>query len=151
MSVHLEPFPEVPVAWNAPDTVERWVTIRSVRAAVTGALEIARGEKTIGASLEAAPVVYVASAEMRDLLASVDFADICITSDIAIEVGAGPADAFRLPGVADVAVVVQRAKGTKCARSWRFSPLVGSDAEFPEVTPRDAEALRELKQAGRLG
>ncbi len=149
-SVHLEPFPEIPAVWQAPDTIDRWVTIRSVRAVVTGALEIARAEKTIGASLEAAPVVYVGTPQMRDLLASVDFADICITSDIAIEVGAGPAEAFRLPGVADVAVMVRRAEGTKCARSWRFSPLVGSDAEFPEVTPRDAEALRELKRAGRL-
>ena len=150
-SVHLEPFPEIPADWEAPDTVERWATIRAVRAVVTGALEIARAEKTIGASLEAAPLVYVGTPQMRDLLGSVDFADICITSDIAIEVVAGPADAFRLSGVADVAVVVRRAEGTKCARSWRFSPLVGSDPEFPEVTPRDAEALRELKRAGRLG
>jgi isoleucyl-tRNA synthetase len=149
-SVHLEPFPEIPAAWQAPETIDRWISIRAARAVVTGALEIARAEKTIGASLEAAPVVYVAKPELRDLLASVDFADVCITSDIAIEVGAGPADAFRLPGVPDVAVVVRRAPGTKCARSWRFSPLVGTDAEFPEVTPRDAEALRELKAAGRL-
>ena len=149
-SVHLEPFPELPSDWGAPETVERWAAIRAVRAVVTGALEIARAEKTIGASLEAAPVVYVADPSTRDLLASVDFADVCITSDIAIEVGDGPADAFRLPGVAGVAVAVRRAAGTKCARSWRFSPLVGSDAEFPDVTPRDAEALRELKLAGRL-
>ncbi|VVB47128.1 isoleucyl-tRNA synthetase [Beijerinckiaceae bacterium RH AL1] len=149
-SVHLEPFPKIPADWQAPETIDRWISIRAARAVVTGALEIARAEKTIGASLEAAPVVYVAKPELRDLLASVDFADVCITSDIVIEVGAGPADAFRLPGLPDVAVVVRRAPGTKCARSWRFSPLVGTDAEFPEVTPRDAEALRELKAAGRL-
>ena len=41
-SVHLEPFPQVPADWAAPETIDRWITIRSVRAAVTGALEIAR-------------------------------------------------------------------------------------------------------------
>ncbi len=39
-------------------------------------------------------------------------------------------------------------RGQKCARSWRISPLVGADPDYPDVTPRDAAALRELKSAG---
>ena len=35
------------------------------------------------------------------------------------------------------------AEGTKCARSWKISPAVGSDPHYPDVTPRDAQALRE--------
>jgi isoleucyl-tRNA synthetase len=62
--------------------------------------------------------------------------------------GAGPDDAFRLAEVPGVAVVVARARGRKCARSWKVSEAVGSDADFPDVTPRDAAALRELKAAG---
>jgi len=42
-------------------------------------------------------------------------------------------------------VVFARAQGTKCARSWKISPDVGSDPDYPDVTPRDAKALRELK------
>ena len=42
-----------------------------------------------------------------------------------------------------VAVDPQRAEGTKCARSWKISPEVGSDSEFPDITPRDAQAMRE--------
>jgi isoleucyl-tRNA synthetase len=42
-----------------------------------------------------------------------------------------------------VSVEPKRAEGKKCARSWKISKLVGSDKEFPDVTPRDAEALRE--------
>ena len=75
---------------------------------------------------------------------SIDFAEICITSDIRIHGEQGPADAFRLDDVAGVTVVPQRAEGRKCARSWKISPLVGSDPEYPDVTPRDAQALREL-------
>ena len=43
-----------------------------------------------------------------------------------------------------------RAEGLKCARSWKITDDVGSDAEFPDVTARDAKALRELREAGRL-
>ena len=42
-----------------------------------------------------------------------------------------------------MAVVVEKAKGRKCARSWKISEEVGADAEFPDITPRDAEAVRE--------
>jgi isoleucyl-tRNA synthetase len=47
--------------------------------------------------------------------------------------------------------LVRRAEGRKCARSWRISPSVGSDRDYPDVTPRDAAALRELAAAGSLG
>jgi isoleucyl-tRNA synthetase len=52
--------------------------------------------------------------------------------------------------VKGVAVVPAMAKGTKCARSWRYTTDVGSDPEFPDVSARDAAALRELKALGRL-
>ena len=55
----------------------------------------------------------------------------------------GPPEAFRLPDVPRVAVVPRLAEGRKCARSWKISPAVGLDPQFPDVTPRDAQALRE--------
>ena len=87
---------------------------------------------------------------MRALLDNVAFEDICITSAISVEAGDGPADAFRLAEVPGIAVVVRRAEGTKCARSWKVLPSVGSDPDYPDVTPRDAEALREIDRAARL-
>ena len=59
-----------------------------------------------------------------------------------------PAGAFRLNEVPGVAVVVEKAVGTKCARSWKISGDVGSDPEYPDVSPRDAQALREWKALG---
>src|SRR5258705_11786112 len=56
-----------------------------------------------------------------------------------------PPGAFRLNDVPGVAVVVEKAVGTKCARSWKILPTVGEDAEYPDVSPRDAQALREWK------
>ncbi len=148
-SVHLDAFPAVPRAWLDPALAAKWDKVRAVRAVVTGALEIERAQKRIGSSLEAAPQVFVADDALRAALDGVDFADVCITSALAVEAGQGPADAFRLPDVAGVAVVPRRAEGRKCARSWRISPLVGDDPIYPDVTPRDAAALREL--AGQVG
>jgi isoleucyl-tRNA synthetase len=145
-SVHLHDFPDTPQAWRDEALAERWAKVRRVRRVVTGALEIERAQKRIGASLEAAPTVYVADDDLRRALDGVDFAEVCITSGIDVQAGEGPADAFHLDEVPGVAVVPGLAEGRKCARSWKISPDVGSDPEYPDVTPRDAQALRELDE-----
>ena len=147
-SVHLETFPDVPAAWLSPELALKWEAVRRIRSVVTGALEIERANKAIGSSLEAAPTIFLADAGLRQALEGVDLAEVCITSAISIETGDGPAEAFRLADVPGVAVVPGRAVGRKCARSWKISPDVGNDAEFPDVTPRDAQALRELRDLG---
>ncbi|MDJ1157883.1 isoleucine--tRNA ligase [Chelatococcus sp. SYSU_G07232] len=142
-SVHLEQFPTIPSEWKDEKLADRWARIRRVRRVVTGALEIERAAKRIGASLEAAPVVHIADADLLAALKGVDFAEVCITSGVQITKGEGPAEAFRLDDVPGVAVVPALAEGRKCARSWKISPDVGSDPAYPDVTPRDAAALRE--------
>ncbi|MGV1761319.1 isoleucine--tRNA ligase [Rhizobium sp. A22-96] len=144
VSVHLEQFADVSAEWKNEALAEKWKKIRAVRSVVTGALEIERKEKRIGSSLEAAPVVYVADPELLKVLEGQDFSEICITSGITIEGGEGPADAFRLDDAAKVSVVPKLAEGSKCARSWRITTDVGSDPEYPDVSARDAAALREL-------
>ena len=90
-----------------------------------------------------AQVVHVADPELFEALVGIDLAEICITSATTLATDEGPAQAFRLPEVPGVAVVVNLAEGRKCARSWKISHAVGSDPQFPDVTPRDAQALRE--------
>ena len=142
-SVHLELFPNVPSSWRDDELAEKWRKVRLVRRVVTGALEIERAHKRIGSSLEAAPVVYVSDLDLFAALVDVDLAEISITSAATIVEGAGPPDAFRLDEVAGVAVDVQLAQGKKCARSWKILPSVGLDPAYPDVSPRDARALRE--------
>ncbi|MDB5558270.1 MAG: isoleucine-tRNA ligase, partial [Enterovirga sp.] len=146
-SVHLETFPAVPAEWLSPELARKWAEIRRVRRVVTGALEIERAAKRIGASLEAAPRIFVSEPSILAALEGIDLAEVCITSAIAIESGEGPEQAFRLDEVGGVAVVPERAEGRKCARSWKITPDVGSDPVYPEVTPRDAAALREWDAA----
>ncbi|AFL49108.1 isoleucyl-tRNA synthetase [Sinorhizobium fredii] len=144
VSVHLEQFPAVPAEWRNDALAEKWRKIREVRKVVTGALEIERKDKRIGSSLEAAPIVHVADPDLRAALDGQDFAEICITSAIELNGAEGPDGAFTLPEVAKVSVVPKLAEGRKCARSWRITTDVGSDPLYPDVSARDAAALREL-------
>ncbi|WID95536.1 isoleucine--tRNA ligase [Bosea vestrisii] len=146
-SVHLELFAKADEAWLAPELAERWAKVRRVRRVVTGALELERAGKRIGSSLEAASIVHIADPDLRAALSGLDLAEICITSGAKIADGEGPADAFRLPDVPGVAVVPTRASGIKCARSWKYFDPATAEPGFPEVTPRDAKALRELGRA----
>lgn len=143
-SVHLEQFPAIPADWSNEAVADKWKHVRTVRRAVTGALEVERKEKRIGSSLEAAPVVHIADNDLIKALEGLDFAEICITSDISVVAGEGPAEAFRLEDGTKVAVEPKLAEGQKCARSWKITRDVGSDPEYPDVSARDAQALREL-------
>jgi isoleucyl-tRNA synthetase len=123
-SIHLHDFPETPSAWRDDALAAKWDTIRAVRRVVTGALEVQRTAKVIGASLEAAPQVFVSSG-MQALLGA-DFADMCITSGVTITTADRPTDAFTLPDVPDVAVLFHPAPGAKCQRCWRVLTDVGT-------------------------
>lgn len=150
VSVHLEQFRATPQEWNNPALAAKWDKVRDVRRVVTGALELERADKRIGSSLEATPVVYITDASLLAAVEGLDFAEICITSDIKISNQAAAGEAFSLSDVAGVAVISEKSTGTKCARSWRYTHDVGSDSEFPDVSARDAAALQELKALGRL-
>jgi isoleucyl-tRNA synthetase len=144
-SVHLQLFPQAHDEWRNDVLHGKWETVRQIRKVITGALEIERVAKRIGSSLEAAPEIYLHDAATAKLVADVDFAEIGITSDARVINGEAPGGAFTLPDVHGVSVVFKKAVGKKCARSWRIVQDVGADPEFPEVSKRDAEALREWK------
>ena len=80
--------------------LEKWDRIRALRRVVTGALEIARRDKVIGASLEArARAVTSTTRSDAALFDGVDLGEIAITSGAKVSTGEAPADAFRLPDV----------------------------------------------------
>ncbi|WP_346899864.1 isoleucine--tRNA ligase [uncultured Roseibium sp.] len=145
--VHLEQFPVVPSDWRDDALAAKWAKIRTVRRVITGALEVERREKRIGSSLEAHPVVHVTDPDLMAALEGKDMADIAITSQLTLSADPAPAGAFALDDTPGVAVVPGLAEGRKCARSWKILPEVGSDPDYPDVTLRDAAALREWDAA----
>jgi isoleucyl-tRNA synthetase len=139
-SVHLRDFPTVPADWRDDDLAKKWDKIRALRRVVTGALEVERAEKRIGSSLLAAPRIH-APADYVAAFDGVDPAEIAITSAATLETGEGPADAFRLPEVPEIAVEPSLADGAKCGRCWRVLPEVGSIAEASDLCRRCADVL----------
>jgi isoleucyl-tRNA synthetase len=142
-SVHLHTFPEVPKAWHDEKLATKWARIRELRRVVTGALEIARRDKVIGASLEARPVLFV-NADDAKILDGIDLGEIAITSGAKVSTHEAPADSFRLPDVPDVAAVFHHAEGNKCARCWMILPEVGQNPKYPELSIRCIEAVEAL-------
>ena len=142
-SVHLQQFVKPDEAWTDATLADKWIKIRKIRSVVTGALEVERREKRIGSSLESAPVVHVTNDDLRAPLEGLDLAEIFITSAATLSTDEGPQEAFRLADVDGVSVVHQTAPGKKCARSWIFSTEIGADPDYPDITPRDAQAVRE--------
>ena len=139
-SVHLSDFAETPATWLDAELAAKWDAIRKVRRVVTGAIEVQRREKVIGASLEAAPTVYVSDVAVLEMLKSVPFDDICITSGISVVSDTAPEGAFTMPDIQGVGVVFETAEGEKCQRCWKILPDVGTHSHVG-VCGRCEEAL----------
>jgi isoleucyl-tRNA synthetase len=140
-SVHLQLFLETPAEWANPPLLEKWSRLRDLRRVVTGALEVERAAKVIGASLEAKPTLYVDAKEDAALFEHVSLAEIAITSGADIVIGAAPPNAFRLADAKGAAVVFKPAEGHKCARCWMILPEVGTNPEHSELCRRCSEAV----------
>lgn len=142
-SLHLMQFPDLPADWLDADLAARWAQIFDVRRVVTGALEIERRDKRIGSSLEAAPEVYITDEALLALVAGEEPADLFITSGAKLIFGGVPDGAFTLEDVEGVGVVPGKAGGVKCARSWKYFDPASADADYPDITPRDAAAVKK--------
>ncbi|MES2127621.1 MAG: class I tRNA ligase family protein, partial [Pseudomonadota bacterium] len=107
-------LPEVP---DSAALLEKFATLRAVRADVTKQLEDLRTSGAIGSSLQAELVIKAAKAKY-DVLASLgeDLKFVFITSQAqAIEVGE-----------ADEAISVTASRAPKCERCWHYRADVGS-------------------------
>ena len=107
---------------------------------LTGALERARADGAIGASLQAAPVLHL-PADKAGLLSAAEWAELAIVSGLTLSPEAAPEGAFALPDVPGVAVGFARAVGEKCARCWKVLPEVGSDPKHPALCARCVDAV----------
>ena len=137
----LRVIPQTPASWRDDAEADRWERAERVTRVVTGALEVERREKRLGAALEAAPRVYIGDPALLAAFDDLDPAEVFRTSQATLVEGPGPQGAFRLEGVAGVAVEPLKAPGRKCARSWRILPEVGEDPRYPDLSLRDADAV----------
>jgi isoleucyl-tRNA synthetase len=115
-SIHLREFPEVPESWCNAALAGKWFAIREVRDAVLVALEPHRADKTIGSSLEAAPIIK-ANADYQKALREIDLAEIAIISHAEIVDGEA------------LEIDFKKAEGEKCVRCWKVLPEVAQSAD----------------------
>ena len=134
-SVHIAEFPSASKA-DSSELLSRWERVFEIRDEVLKALEIARGSKQIGSSLEAKVVLTTDRDTTRFLL---DYFDqlryIFIVSQVEVREG----DALK--------VEIQNADGTKCERCWNYSVRVAEFDKYPTVCERCVVALNEMENA----
>ena len=119
----LRVFPETPELWRNELEAERWTAIQGVLEEVTGALEVERREKRIGAALEAAPQVHLGRPEDVAAFEGLDAAEVFRTSQARVDRWP-EAVGMDAPSSKPVQVHVARAEGGKCLRCWRVLPEV---------------------------
>ncbi|MDA0951644.1 MAG: class I tRNA ligase family protein, partial [Proteobacteria bacterium] len=149
-SVHRRLFPDVPADWRDDRLAARWARVRRLRRVVTGAIEVERREKRLGASLQAHPHVWATAADIT-ALEDLDLAEIAITSAVTVQEGEAPAEAYRLEDVRDIGVIVHMADGQRCERCWMVLEEVGQDPIMSDTCRRCATAVAEVADVSEVG
>jgi isoleucyl-tRNA synthetase len=139
-SVHLDYFPD-PEELTAGLTSDQrsqaldWDLLVPVRDRVLKALDVAREDKLIGSSLEAA-VRLRAGTESYPVLKKYSYHLPAWFIVSQVELIEDPS--------ASLTVTVDRARGDKCERCWKYTSDVGSSDAFPTVCAACASVLPEF-------
>ncbi|MGO9637746.1 MAG: class I tRNA ligase family protein, partial [Terracidiphilus sp.] len=151
-SVHLAQFPAPADIFSEDPTklLEEWKQIFAVRDDVMRALEDARQKKAIGKGLEA-KVYLVCNDDARNLLEKYfsSLKEIYNVSDVELlrsftDQTAPPPFTVYAPQGNNIHIVIEVAKGTKCARCWNFMPEVSDYGIWQNVCTRCQNSLKEI-------
>ncbi len=149
-SVHADIFVPVQEKFLDPELASRWEVLISVRKEVSRALEIARKEKRIGHSLDAAVTLGCSP----DLLAKLapykeDLRSIFIVSAVQLKEAGELAGVDEIEAFPGLKVVIEPSADPKCDRCWIHDPTVGSDPDHPSICQRCLRALEEQDGKGK--
>jgi len=132
---------------------ERWNLVRDVRTDVNQVLEVARQDKLVGASLDAAAYIYTSDENIRKVLDELDGDESLITPSVKTngvdelrtalmmsqvkivdseEEVAGACDAAYVAKgeLSGCKIGVKKAEGTKCGRCWFYDREVGTHNNY---------------------
>ncbi len=163
-SVHLLVLEDVPSEWNDAAVLERMEKLREFRKAVTGLLELRRADKVISSSLEATLDIYSKDGGFLNSLSSYlqtediglmqeTLEELLIVSNVKIHTsefnfkGNEDKDSVGfdinhfMHGIVLVFGTAVSRNLVKCRRSWKYFDPKTAHPNFPDITPRDAEAV----------
>ena len=136
-SVHLALFPEGASldGLDDPALTTRWERLIAVRDQVLAKIEPLRKDKQIGSSLQA-KVTLSATGDDLALLRSheAQLPMLFIVSEVEVREGTQGGG---------LEISIDRARGVKCERCWRYVANVSSDPERPGICDRCQDALAE--------
>jgi isoleucyl-tRNA synthetase len=141
-------------SWKQLQLAKKWQKLRQIRTAVNKVLEQARVEKTIGSSLEAKVLLYVADGELRQQLPALNPVEgwssngvdelryLFLTSQVELVDNPDSLQELQYSDRGDdVSVGMVKAEGEKCDRCWNYSVRVGESKEHPLLCERCIPAL----------
>lgn len=138
-SIHLTRMPER--AEVDREFLDRWNTFMDLRDDVNRALEVARGEKVIGKSLEAKVVIgsndnFDATSFLQQFS---DLQQLFITSQAEVVESVENGVSYQYGDIR-----IEHAHGEKCQRCWNYSEELGSVGELEDLCPRCQEVVKTL-------
>jgi isoleucyl-tRNA synthetase len=146
VSVLLTDFPEAQKIQKDAAFIEYWEHMLAVRFSVNKALELARGTKKIGSSLEAQVLLEFENSDLqvKVLELGLDLPSFFITSQAVVKDANyknGKEHGEPLAQLTEngITVTVLTAEGKKCLRCRKFSTSVGEDEAYPDL---DLECAR---------
>jgi isoleucyl-tRNA synthetase len=122
-SILLQTITEKDFTYSNSNLEKSFDELKRVRKSVTAALEIKRNEKLIGSSLQAKAIIYIPS-ETKQILSTLDLAEMCIVSCVEIKDIAEKTPSSLNFEEEDIFVDISLAEGDKCQRCWTILPEV---------------------------
>ncbi len=142
-SVHVDLFMPVREEFKDSSLIERWELLLNVRKEVTKALELARKDKIIGHSLDAAVSLVLPQILLKGLEGCRDeLKSVCIVSAVEfVDDGKieGGYESQEYPGLI---IEVLPSSFPKCERCWIHDSTVGHDEEHPALCKRCVQVIK---------
>ena len=138
-SVHLSVFQKLPKNWRNKNLEKKYNFIRHNLKLFSTNMEEKRKVGLIGSSLQAKLIIFDPTNKLDQ---NIDWAEILIASTVIIERKDPPKEAFCLPDIPDISVVVEKEKGNKCKRCWKISTIINS---YQEICKRCSKIISNNK------
>jgi isoleucyl-tRNA synthetase len=142
-SVHLALLPTASENKISDDQREEWKLLMELRNQALLQLDQLKKQAGMNKALDAEIVYYVNDSVLRSRLQSYgpDLEDLVGAGHHSIE------EANQDGHSISVKVIDRRETYPACARSWKRRPDVGQDAAYPDLSLRDAQAVRSSRSA----
>ncbi|GAB6100602.1 isoleucine--tRNA ligase [Halanaerocella petrolearia] len=145
-SVFLTDWPEVNGDYLNDELADKWSKFLEIRKDISKAIELAREEKVVGHSLDAAVKLYPTENQYQLLDQFDNLAELLIVSDVTLAEPNAETTEENIYTSQNTAikVAVNQAPGEKCDRCWNYSTTVGQSEEHSDICADCLEVVQKL-------